>query len=56
MFNDLLKHDLWKDTTITEFDVTQSHMPPDADLDPEDPSSWFGFFWQDEDLEYILEK
>merc|ERR1712121_229361 len=52
-FNDMLKHNLWKDTSIPEYDVYQSHMPDSAPMDPEDSSSRFNFFWQDEDMDYI---
>ena len=55
-FNDMLKHDLWKDTSIPEYDVYHSHMPDGAPVDPEDPSSWFNFFWQDEDMDYFVQE
>ena len=38
-FNELLNHDLWKNTSIPEYDFNHSHMPADAPVDPEDPSS-----------------
>ena len=45
-----------KNTTITVYDVNQHHMPVDANYDPEDPSSWFEFFWPDDTLEYIVKQ
>ena len=55
-FNELLNHDLWKNTSIPEYDFNHSHMPDDAPVDPEDPSSWLNFFWIDDDLDYFVKE
>ena len=55
-FNEMLNHDLWKNTSIPEYDVHHSHMPDGALVDPEDPSSWFNFFWIDEDMDYFVKE
>ena len=57
-----LQHDNWKDNSIPVYEKDQSHFPddlPDSDklnLDPDDPDSFFNFFWQDEDLEKIVKE
>ena len=52
MFNELLQHAFWQNTTIPLYDVNESHLP--SDVNPEDPSDWFDFFWPDSILEYIV--
>ena len=55
-----LQHDNWKDNSIPVYEKDKSHFPdylPDKlDLDPDDPDSFFNFFWQDEDLEKIVKE
>ena len=54
MFNELLQHTFWQNTTIPSYDATQSHLP--SGENPEDPSDWFDFFWPDPVLEYIVKE
>ena len=52
VFNELLQHAFWQSTTTPLYDVNESHLP--SDVNPEDPSDWFDFFWPDSILEYIV--
>ena len=51
----LLQHKYWKENSIPVYDKDTSHFP-DKPLDPDDPDSFFNFFWQDEDLEKIVQE
>ena len=48
---DLLQHDFWQRITTPSYDVNASHLP--SDVNPEDSSDWFDFFWPDSILKYI---
>ena len=43
-FHEQVNHDLWKKTEIPEYDLHHDHMPADANVKLNDPSSWFDFF------------
>ena len=53
-----LSHNKWKDNTIPVYDIIQSHFTAELydelELDPDEPETFFNFFWQDEDLKKIV--
>ena len=56
--NNAINHVNWKDNTIPVYDMHKSHFPEELydelELDPDEPDSFFNFFWQDEDLAKIV--
>ena len=43
-----------KKTSIPEYDFDHNHMPDDACVNVNDPSSWFDFFWPHDDMDYYV--
>ena len=44
VFDNAVKHEFWKNNAIPVYDVDESHMPDDVEVDPKDPDSFFNFF------------
>ena len=53
-----LSHDKWNDNTIPVYDINKSHFTDalyiEFNLDPDEPESFFNFFWPDEDINKIV--
>ena len=43
-----------KKNKIPEYDFNHDHMPADACVNVDDPSSWFDFFWPRDHIEYYV--
>ena len=62
--DDLLTNDLshakWNDNTIPVYDINRSYFTAELyieyNLDPEEPESFFNFFWPDHHIEHIVKE
>ena len=60
LLNNDLSHDKWNDNTIPVYDINKSHFTDELyielELDPDEPESFFNFFWPDGHIEKLVKE